>query len=135
MNTRKLRYWFTAILAFALAGCASKALPSSGPRAPTSPQAVKLYQKPPYRYERLGLVSVPVDADVKWDASGNSDAGFDRLKEEAARRGANGLLLQVDRSQYDGRVLVGYHFTDYQVPYKDTTPRTAVAEAIYVVKE
>ena len=41
----------------------------------------------------LGVVSLPVGPDAKWDTRGNADRGFDRLKEMAAQRGANGLLL------------------------------------------
>jgi hypothetical protein len=127
--------WVPAMLVLGVMGCSgSKVLPSSGPRAAGSPDAVKLYQTPPHRYERLGQVSVPVGGDVHWDASANADAGFDRLKEGAAQLGANGLLLQMDGPDY-GRVLAGYHNTYYQVPFKNSTPRTAVAEAIYVVEK
>src|SRR5213083_2989370 len=106
----------TAML-FVAAGCQAKPeiIPSSGPRAAVPPDQVKIYQKPPLRYERLGVVSVAATRESPWDARGNADAGFDRLKEEAAQRGANGLLLVVDREQYYGRVLAGYHDTFYEV--------------------
>ena len=128
--------WVMAAVVLGLLGCktAPEIVPSSGPRMPTSPESVKLYQKQPLRYERLGVVSLPVGPDAKWDARGNADRGFDRLKEMAAQRGANGLLLMVDRPEYDGRVLVGYHDEFYQVPMKNN-PRAAVAEAIYVIHE
>ena len=128
--------WATAVMVLGVAGCQSKPeiVPSSGPRMATSPESVKLYQKQPLRYERLGVVSLPLAPDAKWDAWGNADRGFDRLKELAAQRGANGLLLMVDRPEYDGRVLVGYHDEFYRVPYRNN-PRAAVAEAIYVLEE
>jgi hypothetical protein len=119
------------------AGCATKPeiVESSGPRPAAPPEQVKIYPRPPLRYERLGVVTVPATRDTPWDARGNADAGFDRLKEEAARRGANGLLLVVDRPEYYGRVLAGYHDTFYEVPYRLKPEKAAVAEAIYVHKE
>ena len=126
----------TAVL-FIAAGCATKPeiVPSSGPRAATSADQVKIYAKPPLRYERLGVVSVMATRESPWDTRGNADEGFDRLKAEAAQRGANGLLLVVDRDEFYGRVLVGYHDTFYEVPYRLKPEKAAVAEAIYVLKE
>ena len=128
--------WVAAMVVVGLLGCktAPEIVPSSGPRMPTSPESVKIYQKQPVRYERLGVVTLEVGPDTRWDARGNSDRGFDRLRELAAQRGANGLLLVVDRHEHDGRVLVGYHDVFYQVPIRNE-PRTAVAEAIYVIHE
>ena len=126
-----------ALSVAAVVGCQAKpeVVPSSGPRPPLSPDHVKIYQKPPLRYERLGVVAVPVGGDVKWDDRGNADAGFDRLREQAAARGGNGILLVVDRPEYYGRILAGYHDTQYQVPYRLEPEKAAVAEAIYVIKE
>jgi hypothetical protein len=126
-----------AMLAFCLVGCSGgpKVVPSTGPRPATSAELVQLYEKPPHRYERLGEVSVPASADVKWDASANANVGFDRLKEKAAVLGANGLLLHVDSGARDGRVLAGYHGNYYDVSYMNTTPKTFIAEAIYVIEK
>ncbi len=119
------------------AGCAAapEVVPSSGPRPPSPPQSVKIYQKPPLRYEKLGLVVVPATKDTPWDARGNADSGFDRLKAAAAERGANGILLVVDEGQSQGTILAGYHNTFYQVPYQREPQRAGVVEAIYVLKE
>jgi hypothetical protein len=124
-------------LLFVAAGCQTKSeiVPSSGPRAATSSDEVKIYAKPPLRYERLGVVSVQATREYPWDDRGNADEGFERLKAEAAKRGANGLLLVVDRDQFYGRVLVGYKDTFYEVPYRLKPEKAAVAEAIYVLKE
>jgi hypothetical protein len=120
-----------------VAGCKSgpEIVPSSGPRPATSTDEVKIYPKPPLRYERLGVVSIPATREYPWDDRGNADEGFERLKAEAAKRGANGLLLVVDRDQFYGRVLVGYKDTFYEVPYRLKPEKAAVAEAIYVLKE
>ena len=137
MKATKRIAGLAAVLSFCLAGCGGgpKVVPSTGPRPATSAQSVAIYEKPPHRYERLGEVSVPVGGDVKWDASANADAGFDRLKEKAALLGANGLLLHVDSSGRDGSVLAGYHGKFYEVSYLNTVPRTVIAQAIYVVEK
>src|SRR5215210_2048468 len=83
---------------FLAIGCAAKPeiVPSAGPRPPTQAEQVKIYQKQPLRYEKLGVVSLTVPGDAKWDEGGNFDAAFDNLKAQAAARGANGLLPVVD---------------------------------------
>ena len=137
MKATKRIAGLAAVLAFCLVGCGGgpKVVPTTGPHPPTSAQSVAIYEKPPHRYERLGEVSEPVGGEVKWDTSGNADAGFDRLKAKAALLGANGLLLHVDSSGRDGSVLAGYHGKFYEVSYLNTVPRTVVAQAIYVVEK
>ena len=116
------------------AGCATKpeVVAYTGPHPPTQPDQVKIYQKPPLKYERLGVVSIPVPDDAKWDAAGNADFAFDQLRAKAAERGANGLLLVVKDERQDGTVLVGYKYEYYQLPIKRSLPRAAFGEAIFV---
>ena len=116
-------------------GCAkSEVVRSTGPHTPTTPEQVKIYPKAPKKYEVLGTVTVPIGGDVRWDDRGDADAGFERLKAEAAKLGANGLLLEAPPGASEARVLAGYKGTYYQVPVK-LNPRTAVAQAIWVVEE
>ena len=42
-------------------GCGSKVVESTGPRQPTSPAQVNIYQKAPDKYEDLGTVVVDLD--------------------------------------------------------------------------
>jgi hypothetical protein len=118
-----------------IGGCKShEVVPSSGTRAPTRPEDVKIYPKYPEKYERLGVVSIPVTPEVRFDERGDANLGFDRLKAAAAARGANGLLLVLDGGGNDALATVGYHGKFYQVPIK-SKPRTAMAEAIFVLEE
>jgi hypothetical protein len=71
---------------------------------------------------------------VKWDERGNADLGFDRLLADAAKLGANGLLMAADPGPDAKLVLAGYHGVFYQLPLRGTPP-TAVAQAIYVISE
>jgi hypothetical protein len=121
-------------LAMMVAGCSSEVVPSKGARAPTDPAQVAIYQKEPHRYELLGNVEVPVGGEVRWDERGEAVAGFDRLKSQAAARGANGILLVGDNPQMT-RVLAGYKGTFYKVPVRYGKPDVAVAKAIYVLDQ
>jgi len=136
---RSRRFHTPAALAIALllvCGCSSpEVVPSSGNRPPTRPENVKIYAKQPRKYERLGVVSVPVTPEVRFDERGDANLGFDRLKAAAAARGATGLLLSKEGVEgSDALATVGYHGTFYQVPVK-SNPRTAMGEAIYVIEE
>ena len=78
---------------------------------------------------------VTVTPEVRFDERGDANLGFDRLKAAAAKLGANGLLLPPEGIEgTDARATVGYHGTFYQVPLR-SKPRTAMAEAIYVIEE
>jgi hypothetical protein len=91
-------------------------VPSSGPRPPTNPKDVAIYPKEPKKYEKLGVVEVPVGGDVRWDEKGESTAGFEKLKAGAAARGANGILLTSPTADSKQFVVAGYKGTFYQVP-------------------
>lgn len=61
-------------------------------RAPTSAADVRIYTELPAKYEKIAMVS----ADSRNDFASQqnlSDHAIERLKEEAAKVGANGILL------------------------------------------
>ncbi|MGE5610944.1 MAG: hypothetical protein ACM359_16965 [Bacillota bacterium] len=125
----------TALVAFVLAGCAShEVVSSSGPRPPTTPDQVTLYQKHPKRYEQLQLVTLPITPEMKWNERGDANAAFDALKAQAAAVGANGLLLIVNPGEYEYLVTAGYHGTFYQLPMR-RDPKAAVVQAVFVLKK
>ena len=116
-------------------GCAKpEVVPSSGPRSPTNANAVDIYPKEPKKYERLGIVAVPIGGDVKWNERGEATAGFDKLKAGAAAVGANGILLSPPPSEGMGSVLASYHGTFYQVPVRMGNPKAVAVQAIYVIE-
>ena len=117
-----------------LAGCAPEVLPPSGTHPIALPAQVKIYQKQPAKYELLGTINVPVTAAMKWDDRGDSTAGFEALQAKAAAMGANGVLLKADQGLYDIEIGAGFKGTYYLVPLKKE-PRTAMAQAIFVLKE
>ncbi len=129
---RQIKLLMLASLAVVLCSCGPEVVPSSGPRPPTSPDGVKIYQKKPARYEELGLLALPITPDLSWDQNGDANAAFDHMKAAAASLGANGILLDVNAGDNTILTQAGYHGTFYLVPMKD---KTAFNEAIYVLKE
>jgi hypothetical protein len=119
------------VMGAALPGCAPEVLPATQ-HAPSTAESVMLYQKAPKKYENLGMISVPVTPDMKWDQNGDSTPGFDAIKAKAATLGANGVLLDAPRDQWDVMVTAGYKNSWYQVPVR-ANPKMAVATAIFVV--
>ena|SRR5438045_2579674 len=120
---------------FVAAGCSSgpKVLPTQS-HAPGSPDQVKLYPKPPAEYELLGLVSLDLTPQYRLDDNAHADAAFTEMIRRAAAMGGNGLLFEVPPGQSNASVTAGYHGTFYQVPVNSQGQRTALAQAIYVVK-
>ena len=120
-------------LACVLGGCAPVVMPPTQ-HAPVAGTAVNLYQKPPAKYEALGILIVPVTPEMKWDERGESNPGFDELKAKAGAMGANGVLLVGEPGTFDTLAITGYHGTSYRVPMK-SQPKAAVVQAIFVISE
>ena len=122
--------------ALVFSGCAQQ--PVVVPAQKHSPSAaadVKIYQKEPAKYEKLGTVSLMITPDLGWDEKGNTDKAFEMLKAKAAELGANGLLLSMPKERYDLIASTGYHGNRYDVPMKMKPDKMAMAEAIFVVEE
>src|SRR5262245_29125404 len=135
MRLNMMKWTVGLVMASLIAGCASsEVVPASGPRAAVQPSVVKIYQTPPKKYEKHGLVEVSVTGEVSWSEKGDATAGFERLKAQAANKGANGILLSIDKKDFTIAVTAAHNGTFYQVPIREN-PRTAVAEAIYVIEE
>jgi uncharacterized protein YbjQ (UPF0145 family) len=94
----------TLLVAFAIvitAGCTimdGNAIVTGITRSPISPEAVRLYRTAPDNFEEIAMVSASAGHDFKKDSSLINSA-IQRLKEEAAKVGANGVIL----TKIDGR--------------------------------
>lgn len=64
-------------------------------RPPVAPESVKIYYRPPAKFEVIALVSAKGHTDPMFPANDQAlmDAAIFRLKREAAALGANGVLL------------------------------------------
>ncbi|MGR5364359.1 hypothetical protein ACPV54_26145 [Vibrio mediterranei] len=125
-----MRIYPSIILSFilALAGCASGSSILVGEtREPIQPEKVRLYAKAPKSYETIALVNASSDAGfTKQDSI---DYAVEELKSQAARLGANGVLLEATGS--NNSVVLGGQGTDYQylIPVSE---QTVNGKAIYV---
>lgn len=75
-------------------------------RPPTDPASVKVYAQPPAHFEEIAIVEASGSA-FTIGSQRRTDALIERLKEEAAQVGANGLLLREIGSEAPGSLGVG----------------------------
>jgi len=101
---------FTAfIVVAALSGCVSSHVIVGKVRPPISPDQVQLYLHPPAgKYEEVALLDSSSKHSFSFTAQGKANAVIERLKAEAAKLGANGILLNGVSDQAAGSVNTGF---------------------------
>jgi hypothetical protein len=114
----------------AIAACASasgSALVTGNARAPVAPEQVKIYLDPPAAFDVIGLVTA--SSGSGWTEQGSMDYAIEELKTQAAKLGANGVLLMSSGEKTTG--IVGGQSTGYffAVP---STAKTLQGRAIFV---
>jgi hypothetical protein len=78
-----------------LAACVSSHQLIGTARAPISADQVQLYTEAPLRpYERIAVVSASSKRSLSFTFEGKAEVVVRRLKEEAGKLGANGVLLE-----------------------------------------
>lgn len=105
-------YFFALILAMTsailLSGCVSSAVVVGKVRPAIKPEKVKIYLHPPKKYEDVALIESSSKNSFAFSSQGKMDVVVERLKEEAAKLGANGILLQGTGNEYGGSVSTSY---------------------------
>ncbi|MFP7723412.1 hypothetical protein [Lysobacter sp. A3-1-A15] len=97
-----VRTLITALLALSLSACATSHILTGQPRAPIDPAQVRLYFDPPtVRYEEIALLETRSGA-FTWGEQNKSNQVIDKLRVEAARLGANGVLFQGTSDSWGG---------------------------------
>jgi hypothetical protein len=128
MQISSSKYIIIALITFSLAACASgSAIVTGTKREPLDPSQVNLYSEPPEKYEVVALVSASSDAG--WTEQGSVDYAVQELKNQAAKLGANGVLLEAtgeSTSTFVGGYGTGYI---YAIP---VTAKTVKGKAIFV---
>jgi len=102
-----------AALAFAaLSGCATSHVMVGQARPPISPEQVQIYLHPPAnKYVEIALLDTSSRGAFAITAQGKTNVVIDRLKAEAAKLGANGILLEGVGDQAGGSVGTGFGST------------------------
>ncbi|MGA9027575.1 MAG: hypothetical protein WB440_16095 [Steroidobacteraceae bacterium] len=91
-----------------LGGCVSSYVLVGRARPAISPDLVQLYLHPPAgKYEEIAILDTSSRDSFSFTAQGKADAVVVRLKREAAKLGANGVLLQDIGDQAVGSVAAG----------------------------
>jgi hypothetical protein len=128
LNLYRSAISLSALVVFVLVACASgTAIVTGNTRAPIALELVKIYLDPPNEFEVIGLVNASSDAG--WTDQGSQDYAIEELKKQAAKLGANGVLL-VASGEKTTTVVGGYgtgHF--YSIP---VTAKTVQGRAIFV---
>jgi hypothetical protein len=108
-----------ALMIAALAGCATARVAIVGrPRPAISPQRVQIYlEPPPSKYEQIANLSASSRGSFAITAEGKMDKVIERLKREAAKLGANGILLHGVGDQAAGSVGAGISTESGHSPY------------------
>ena len=92
----------------ALTACASSHVMIGKARSPISPEAVQIYTQPPTaKYEEIATLDTSSQGSFSFTAQRKTDQVIKRLKQEAAKLGANGVVLQGIGDQMSGTIGTG----------------------------
>ena len=108
---------FSVLAVGLLAGCASSSSRLIAPARPAiNPAEVRIYRTPPRNYQEIAVLDATSAARLFHGTPQGENEALQRLKEEAARVGANGVLLTLvgDRSRGAIGVGVGGGSASYQ---------------------
>lgn len=125
---KKITIVFIIITLF---GCATGSTIVTGEVRPAiSSVEVKIYLDPPLQYETIGIVEA--SSDVEFSRQSAQDRVINQLKSQAAKIGANGVLLITTGNQSGG--MTGFYSGG--VFYTSTTETiSAQGRAIYIIQE
>ena len=116
-----------AILFIVLLGCSTgSAIITGNVRPAIDPNEVKIFLEPPSQYETIGIVEA--SSDVEFSSQKAQDRVINELKKQAAKIGANGIILLNTGNTSSGGAFVGY-------VYIASDTKTARGQAIYVIQE
>jgi hypothetical protein len=101
-------------LTMMLLGCATSSHVMIGTaRPPISPESVRVYVQPPEKYEEIATLDTSSQGSFAITSQQNMDKAIARMKEEAAKLGANGILLQGVQDQQSGAIGTGVGSSSY----------------------
>jgi hypothetical protein len=101
-------------LIFLVFGCSSTSHVLLGmPRPPIPPESVRVYAQPPPKYEQIAAIDASSKGSLALTGQQNMDKAIARLKEEAGKLGANGVLLQGVQDQQSGAIGTGVGSSSY----------------------
>lgn len=128
-----MRYLFVLLLL--LTGCvsASSKIVTGIQRTPISPTLVKIYSSPPANFEEIAIIEASSKSSWAGTDQGKTDVVVQRLKDEAASVGANGVLLNALGTESTSGVMFNSQPGKFGTGvYASAQHKTGKAIAIYV---
>jgi hypothetical protein len=105
--SRTLKLTLAGAVACLLAACTSSSHVLVGTaRPPISPDQVKIYYEPPPKYEQIATLDAS-SGTMSFSDQSKTDEAIAKLKAEAAKVGANGILLQGVEKHQSGSIGLG----------------------------
>lgn len=95
-------------LTILLAGCAASSVMIGKARPSIPVEQVKIYLHAPSRYEEIAVLDSTSKGSFAFTQSQKTDKAIERLKEEAASLGANGILFGGSGDESAGSVSAGH---------------------------
>jgi len=108
MKIKEISLMNSIVFALILIGCASSHVLVGKARPPINSVDVKMYTTPPKQYEEIAMISASSKNSFAIGDQGKMNVVIDRLKKEAAKLGANGILLKGLGDQSTAFVGTGY---------------------------
>ena len=95
-------FWVITVIAAVVAvGCATGSTIVTGTVRPAiDPAEVRIYFEPPSQYETIGIVEA--SSDVEFSTQAAQDRVIEELKKQAAKIGANGVILMETGNRSNG---------------------------------
>ena len=91
-----------------MGGCSTASSVVTGtPRDPINPEDVIIYRTEPESFEEIGIVEANSKGSMAFSEQGKVDATIQRLKEQAAKLGANGVIIAEIASGHGGSFSIG----------------------------
>ena len=101
---------FSLIVYAAITGCtivSGSSVVIGKTRAPIDPSSVQIYGKAPVKYEEIAIISAKAGHDFRSEQD-IMDSAIERLKAEAAKVGANGVILEGVQNRSDPTMVTSF---------------------------
>ena len=95
------------LIASLISGCATHVTMIGPARPPISPAAVRIYENPPRHYQQIAIINSSAGTTWLFPDHGSLDEAIAELRAEAAKLGANGVLIQAVNDRPVGGLSVG----------------------------
>lgn len=121
-----MKIFITSILFITiLSGCVTgSSIITGNVRTAIDPKIVKIYLNPPAKYETIAIIEV--SSDVAFSSQAAQNRTINKLKKEAAKLGANGVLFKSTENKISNGAFVNGISSDKKVTQ---------GEAIYIIQE